>query len=138
VEIAAFALIGIVLYLAWKEPPRSRKKMLASVILIIISIGFWALYNQTFTSLTLFADRNMVQHLYKIPLDAEAMQFFNPLFIILLSPLFSKLWLVIGKRYARISYPIKFAAGVLLVSLGFFLLAIPTKLPAVDGLTSPW
>lgn len=33
--------------------------MTANLILIAISIGFWTLYNQTFSSLMLFADRNM-------------------------------------------------------------------------------
>ncbi len=138
VEIGAVIIFAVVLYFLSKEKKAQRNKMIASLILIAISIGFWALYNQTFTSLTLFADRNMVPHLGNIPLDAEAMQFFNPLFIIALSPMLSRLWISMARKNKTFSIPAKFSYGVLLMSLGFLLLGIGGSYFAHNGLNSPW
>ena len=112
--------------------------MIASLVLIAISVGFWALYNQTFTSLMLFADRNMVQHLFGFPIDAEFTQFFNPFFIIVLSPLLSRFWIRLAQKQKNPSIPTKFAFGVLLMSSGFLLLAIGSSYFGRAGLTSPW
>lgn len=136
--IAAVLIMCAVFFLGAKESKAARKKIIAAIMLIIISIIFWAFYNQTFTSLTLFADRNMVQHLWKIPLNAEAMQFFNPFFIVLLSPILSVLWIYLDRNKINPSYPSKFAFGVLFVSLGFLLLAFGVKYFTHQGLTSPW
>ncbi|MGB6977511.1 MAG: peptide MFS transporter [Gammaproteobacteria bacterium] len=138
VEITAVCLGLVVLGFLIKQAPAERRRLLAALLLIIISVGFWALYNQTFTSLTLFADRNMGHHLLGIPVNAEAMQFFNPFFIFLLSPFFSFLWIRLGQRGKGGSIPNKFFLGVVFVSLGFWLLAASTHFFAQEGLVSPW
>ncbi|MBS0350326.1 MAG: peptide MFS transporter [Proteobacteria bacterium] len=124
VEAAAVAIALVVIYLMFKESTYDRKRILASLILTAISVGFWALYNQTFTSLTLFADRNMQQRFLGIPVNAEAMQFFNPLYIILLSPLLSRFWMSLGRRGLNPSIPLKFTLGVLFLGLGFLILPL--------------
>ncbi len=134
VEAAAVITALIVIYFLYKEPTENRNKMWASLILTAISIGFWALYNQTFTSLTLFADRNMEQHFLGIPVNASAMQFFNPLFIILLSPLLSGLWVKLSRQQLNPGFPLKFALGVAFVTLGFLVLPVGIKLSAHNNL----
>lgn len=138
IEISAFLTLLAVLFFVIKEEKASRQKMLASLILIMISVGFWALYNQTFTSLTLFADRNMVPTILGWSVNASTMQFFNPLFIIIFSPILSVFWVALGKRRVNPSFAGKFAFGVSLLALGFLLLPIGTHFFAHDGLVSPW
>jgi POT family proton-dependent oligopeptide transporter len=86
----------------------------------------------------LFADRNMGQHILGLPLDAEATQFFNPLFIFILSPLFSWLWIKLDHKGLNPSSVSKFTLGVLFIALGFFELAYGSQHYAVNGVTSPW
>lgn len=138
VEIAAIIIIGVILYFLLKESREDQKKLLASLILIIISISFWSLYNQTFTSLMLFADRNMVHEILGVRLDAEATQFFNPLFIILLSPVLSRLWIRMDTQGLNPSIQLKFAISILFMSAGFLLLAIGTSFFTTEHLLSPW
>ncbi len=138
IEVAAVVILLVVIYFLIKEPLAQRKKMFASLVLIIISVAFWSLYNQAFTSLTLFADRNMTHSMLGLHLDAEATQFFNPLFIILLSPILSRLWIRLDHKNLNPSIQMKFALGVLLISAGFLLLAFGAKFFGVDGQTSPW
>ena len=143
IEVAAVLIIGVTIFFITKEPALQQKRMVACLILILISIGFWSLYNQTFTSLMLFADRNMAKpviasfgsHIFQ--LDTEMTQFFNPFFIIALSPLMSRLWIKLDPYGLNPSVQMKFSFGILFMSFGFLLLAFGARYFGVDGITSP-
>ncbi len=138
VELTAVLILATTSYFISKEPPAQRKKMIACLVLIVISIAFWSIYNQTFTSLMLFADRNMEKSILGIPLDAEATQFFNPFFIIALSPMLSRLWVKLDNHSLNPSIQMKFSLGVLFMCLGFLFLAFGAKFFGVNGVTSSW
>lgn len=120
--IFSLAIILVVVYFLLKEKPAQRNKLIACLVLILISVGFWAIYNQTFTSLMLYADRNMNKEFLGLTIDAEFTQFFNPFFIVLLSPILSRFWLFLSKRKSNPSIPSKFSFGVLFMGLGFLFL----------------
>jgi POT family proton-dependent oligopeptide transporter len=135
--IASLSTISGVLLSIFKQQPHQRRKMVACLILIVLSVGFWAIYNQTFTSLMLFADRNMSKELLGFTIDAEFTQFFNPLFIILLSPFLSWLWVRLDHLKKNPSTPLKFSLGILFMSIGFFSLSWGVGFNH-NGLASPW
>ncbi len=118
--------VCVVFYLL-REDPRHRNNMLVCLALITLSIGFWALYNQTFTSLTLFANRNMNLHLLGWTITPEFTQFYNGFFIIALSPLFNYLWTWLEKYRLNPSIPFKFALAIGFMCLGFFFLVWGTN-----------
>lgn len=138
IDVVGAILILVVAFVLYKQPMHERKRMFAALMLIIISIAFWSLYNQQFTSLMFFADRNMYQHFLGIPFDAEATQFFNPFFIIALSPILSRFWIRMDGKGLNPSTQMKFFLGVLMVSLAFLLLAFATRYFGHDGQISPW
>lgn len=138
VECAAVIVFAVVFFYLFKEPLVQRKKMFAALVLIVISVAFWSLYNQAFTSLMLFADRNMKPHFLGFSFDAEATQFFNPFFIIALSPLLSRLWIRMDRLGWNPSTQMKFFLGVFFMSMGFFLLAFSAKFFAQQGMISSW
>lgn len=111
--------------------------MFACLILIVISIGFWAVYNQTFTSLMLFADRNMSKELFGFTINAEFTQFFNPFFIIVLSPILSKLWIRLDEKKVNPSTPMKFSLGILFMAVGFLTLGGGVTHFQSGGIASP-
>lgn len=145
-EVTAFVLIGVslvvltaVLFFISKELPEQRKRMYASLLLILVSIGFWAVYSQTYTSMMLFAERNMEKHFLGIRIQPEFIQFFNSFYIILLSPFLSRLWLRLTVREKNPSIPIKFASGILFMSAGFYFLSFGIRMfHTPDGMTSIW
>lgn len=134
--LASVGILAGVFAAIVKEPAAQRHKMFACLVLILISVGFWALYNQTFTSLMLFADRNMSKELLGFTIDAEFTQFFNPFFIILLSPILSTLWIRMEDKNPSI--PMKFSSGVLCMAIGFLVLGVGARFFSPDGMTSPW
>lgn len=136
--IASVAVLFVVIYFLLKEKPAQRNKLIACLVLILISIGFWAIYNQTFTSLMLYADRNMNKEFLGFTIDAEFTQFFNPFFIVLFSPILSRLWIVLGKKRSNPSTPAKFSFGVLFMALGFFFLGFGGVYFGQNGETSSY
>lgn len=136
--VSSLIVLLVVLLALFKEKPAQRNKMVACLVLILISVGFWALYNQTFTSLILYADRSTSKEWLGLTIDAEFTQFFNPFFIILLSPLFSRLWGILTVKKKNPSIPMKFSLGIFSMGLGFFFLGLGGKYFSDQGEVSAW
>lgn len=136
--LVSLAILLVVVYFLLKEKPAQRNRMIACLVLILISVGFWAIYNQTFTSLMLYADRNMNKEFLGFTIDAEFTQFFNPFFIILFSPILSRMWSFLSKKKSNPSTPAKFSYGVLFMALGFFFLGLGGTYFGQNGETSSY
>lgn len=107
---------------------------MACLILIVISVVFWALYSQTFTSLMLYAKRNVDRRIFGFPVEAEFVQSFNPFFIILLSPILSRLWLKLEDFRRNPATPTKFSLGIAMMGIGFLVLGLAGQWFNVNGL----
>jgi len=110
-----------------------RKRAVAILVLFVSSAIFWAAYEQAGSSLNLFAERNTDRRVLGWEFPASWFQFVQPVFVILLAPVFAWLWLAL--RHREPSIPAKFAGGLLLGGLAFALLV-----PAAAGgkMASPW
>ncbi|MBT4617416.1 MAG: peptide MFS transporter, partial [Gammaproteobacteria bacterium] len=92
-------LVGFVVtaWLIWfslsKCTPIERDRMLVMLALIALSVCFWALFEQAGSSLTLFTDRNVAMGTV---FTAGMFQSLNPMFIIMLAPLFAWIWVKLG------------------------------------------
>ena len=107
-------------------------------ILMFFSIFFWVSFEQAGSSLTLFADRSTdrVIPFLNWEFPVSYFQSVNPLFIILLAPLFSRMWVELGTRGRNPSAPVKFSAGLFLVSIGFVLMVIASMASGITGKVS--
>ncbi|TKD51953.1 peptide MFS transporter [Sphingomonas baiyangensis] len=102
-----------------------RSRMVVALILITFTVLFWTLFEQAGSSLTLYADRNTdLTIVGDLRMNAAQVQLFNPLFIVLLAPVFAGLWTWLGKRGIEPSTPVKFALALAQVGLGFLVLVI--------------
>lgn len=117
------AVIGIPVW-SWRVGTRVEfQMMLAAIILVIFNVTFWALFEQAASSLTLFADRNTTLELFGFHMSAAATQQFNPIVVVLFAPVMSWLWLGLARRGLEPSIEFKFAIALMLVGLGFVVLA---------------
>jgi POT family proton-dependent oligopeptide transporter len=96
-----------------------RSRMLAFIPLFIANAAFWSLYQQQFTVVSIYADGRLNRNLFGWEMPTEWVQSFNPVFIILLAPVFALLWIKLGPRQP--STPIKFALGNVIIGLAFLL-----------------
>jgi POT family proton-dependent oligopeptide transporter len=139
VLVATLVTIACALYFVCREKRAERNKMIACLLLILVSIGFWALYNQTFSSLMLFAERNMSTGFLGFHIDAEFTQFFNPFWIFVFSPILSKVWITLSRRKRNPGAPLKFALGIACIAMGFYALAVGVSYyHTADGMVDPW
>jgi POT family proton-dependent oligopeptide transporter len=136
--LAGIIIAAYVLWITAHLRGNERKGILVCLILTLISVGFWSIYMQIFTSLLLFADRNMSTQFLGMTINANFTTGFNPFFIILLSPLLSVFWPWLNKQKFSPSYPMKFALGTLFVGLGHLCIATAIHYFSPNGLTSPW
>ena len=96
---------------------------------------FWSGFEQAGSSMTLFAERLTNRTWFGWELPARWLQSVNALFIVLLAPVFSGVWLLLGSRNPSI--PAKFAYGLLQLGLGFAVMAWASLYTANGSLVSP-
>jgi POT family proton-dependent oligopeptide transporter len=96
-------------------------------ILAFFVIFFWSAFEQAGASLTIFADQQTDRHIFGKEMPASYFQSVNPLAIIALAPIFSVLWLMLGKRNMEPASPRKMAYGLLLLCLGYIVIAMAVK-----------
>jgi len=133
-SIFGAAVVGWVIWFSVSKcEPKERDRMLVMLVLIAVSVLFWALFEQAGSSLTLFTDRNVAMGDI---FTAGMFQSLNPLFIILLAPVFAVMWVVLGRKKWEPSTPAKFGLGILQVGLGFAVLIYGASLAGPDGKVS--
>jgi POT family proton-dependent oligopeptide transporter len=117
------AIIGIPIW-SWRVGNKVEfQMMVAAIILVIFNVTFWTLFEQAASSLTLFADSNTTLHLFGFFISAPQTQNFNPITIVIFAPILSWFWVALAKKGWEPSIPIKFGIALLLVGLGFVVLA---------------
>jgi POT family proton-dependent oligopeptide transporter len=117
------AVVGIPIW-SWKVGTRvEAQMMLAAIILVVFNVTFWTLFEQAASSLTLFADRNTTLELFGFSMSAAQTQNFNPITVVLFAPLMSWLWIGLARKGWEPSIQVKFGVALLLVGLGFVVLA---------------
>lgn len=116
------ATIFYILTVSIRLDRNQHRRMVALLILIVFSIIFWALYYQTFSSIMLFIQRVVNRTVFGITIPPAMFQVLGPSVIILFSPILSWLWITLAKRGLGLSAPMKFALGILQMSLGFLIL----------------
>ena len=104
-----------------------RQRIGVIYIIAFFVIFFWAAFEQAGISLTYFADEQTNRTVLGWEMPASWFQSFNALFVVLLAPLFSIMWLKLGDRGKEPASPTKQAIGLFLLSLGYLLIAFGVK-----------
>lgn len=99
-----------------------KKKLIAALIFIIFSILFWAFFEQSGGSLSLFALYNLNDNLAGATIDPNVVNnTANSVFVIIFSPLVGLLWLWMYKRKVEPNAVIKFGLAFLLLAAAFYI-----------------
>jgi POT family proton-dependent oligopeptide transporter len=100
-------------------------------ILFLFAIIFWMSFEQASTSLTLFADRLTHLFFFGRPFPSSWYQSVEPVFVVLLAPVFAAVWVKLGRRNP--SSPAKFALGLVFAAVAFAIIAIASTLVRASG-----
>lgn len=124
-----------VMYRSPKTTDVERSRIIAYIPLFIASVIFWAIAEQGSTVLALYADKRTNLDFMGIRISPAWFQSFNPMFIIILAPMFAWLWVKLGDRQPSI--PRKFSLGLLFAGLSFLVILVPSYFGGPDALVNP-
>ncbi len=122
-------LLLYVLIEAFRLDPHARDRIFAIIFLIALQPLFWGLFEQAGGSLNLFTDR----YIDRAGVPASIFQSINPIYIILLAPLFAWLWTALGRAGMEPSAPVKFGLALIQLGFGFLVLNWGAAYAGIDG-----
>ncbi|MEU3502281.1 oligopeptide:H+ symporter [Streptomyces hundungensis] len=102
----------------------SQSRMSAYVWFFVAAAAFWGIYDQTGSTLSVFAQDNTANSLFGLNFPSSWFQSLNPLYVMALAPLFAWLWVYLNKRRQEPSTLSKFAFGLTLIGLSFFVMML--------------
>jgi POT family proton-dependent oligopeptide transporter len=107
------------LFVAGGLTAEERRRVVVILVLVLASAVFWSGYEQFGSSLNLFAERFTIREFGGFVIPTTWFQSLNPLFLVLLAPVFALLWVRLARRGLEPSSPAKFGFGLLVLALGF-------------------
>ena len=126
-------IVGFIIYgfVTHYSPEFARTVVL--MILILSTIVFWALFEQSAGSMTLYADRVVDRSIGDTTFTASQFGSLNAGFIMLLAIPFAALWTWLAKKNMEPNTAIKFGLGIIQVGLGFGALVFGAATPDAAG-----
>jgi POT family proton-dependent oligopeptide transporter len=125
--VVAAVFLAYILLDAARGTHAERVGIFAALLLSFFSIVFWACFEQAGSSINLFTESHVNRTVFGYEIEASVFQFVNAGFIVLLAPLFSWLWIKLGRMGLEPSSPVKFGLALIQVGLGFVALVIAAK-----------
>lgn len=128
------------LYLFWEMRNFSKEenfKLIAALVFIVFSIFFWAFFEQSGGSLSLFSANNLRDTFLGVKLDPNGVNnSSNSLFVIIFAALLGMVWVALSKWKLEPNTLIKFGLGFLFLAGGFYIFYLARNTADADGKTS--
>ena len=115
-----------------------RKRSAAILVLFVASALFWASFEQAGSSLSLFAERSTNRDIFGFQFPASWFQFVQPIFVVVLAPVFAWFWLSLARRKQEPSSPAKFSFGLFFAGSAFAILIPASMMVAHGGQVAIW
>ncbi|MGZ8801072.1 MAG: peptide MFS transporter [Mycobacterium sp.] len=131
IVVASIAYFAIMLTSAKVAGPE-RVRVRAFIPLFVANAIFWSLFQQIFTVLAVYSDERMNWSIFGWVAPSNWIGSIEPVWIIVLSPLFALMWTRLGNRAP--TTPRKFAYGVIGMGLAFLCFVPLAGISAVPAL----
>jgi len=113
------------------------KRLIAALLFMIFSIFFWAFFEQSGGSLSIFAANNLSNSILGIPLDPNGVNnSSNSLYVIIFATPLGLLWLWMANRKAEPNTIVKFGLGFLFLAVGFYIFYASKFFSNENGISS--
>tara|TARA_B110000444_G_scaffold149581_1_gene139895 strand:- start:2916 stop:4394 length:1479 start_codon:yes stop_codon:yes gene_type:complete len=113
---------------------KSEKKKVTMIFVLFIGAAlFWSGFDQAGSSFNIFAKEYTNRIIFGWEYPASWLQILNPLFVVILSPFISYLWIFLGKRMLDPSLPFKFGLGLIFMAIGFLVISIGAQIALSEG-----
>ena len=133
--IASISLLYFLyIYFLGNLNEEEKRKIIMIFTLFIGAALFWSGFDQGGSSFNIFAKEYTDRIILGWEYPASWLQILNPLFVVILAPFMSYLWIFLGKRMLDPSLPFKFGLGLIFMAIGFIIIAIGAQVALSDGL----
>ncbi|MBP7808533.1 MAG: peptide MFS transporter [Bacteroidia bacterium] len=113
------------------------KRLVAAILFMFFSIFFWAFFEQSGGSLSIFAANNLSGDVLGLPLDPNGVNnSSNSLFVICFAALLGLVWIWMNKRKIEPNTIVKFGLGFLFLAAGFYVFYYTKFFSNKNGVTS--
>ncbi|MCX5147396.1 oligopeptide:H+ symporter [Streptomyces sp. NPDC048550] len=114
-----------------------RSRMSAYVWFFAAAAIFWAIYDQTGSTLALFAKDSTDSTLFGFEFPESWFQSLNPLFVMALAPVFAWLWVALARRSKEPTTLAKFSFALVMIGASFGVMMVAQGLAGGDTKVSP-
>lgn len=104
-----------------------RQRIWGLLMICLITVLFWAAYEQQGNTIALWADTGTDRHIFGWEMPATWFQSLNPMFIFMFTPVITALWAWQARRSAEPSSATKMAMGCLLLGAAYLVLVTPAN-----------
>ncbi len=115
--------VFLLFYTAYKHPSYL-KNCMAYLVLLIISVVFWAIFFQMFSSMVIFIEKMVDHNIFGFTLPTASFFTLESIGVIILGGVIGKMWVVLANKGLPIHDSTKFAIGMLIITLAFCFFAI--------------
>ncbi len=134
-------LLGIstfvfVYYLALKSSNEVRKKLLAFIVLTLVNVVFWMLYQMGPMGLTHFIANNVSSNWFSVTIPPQWYKLINPISVIIMSPLLIMVFSLRRSQDTITHIPSQFVLALVISGLGFIILPLGINNANSAGLIS--
>ena len=110
-----------------------RKNLLLLFVLFIGAAAFWSGFDQSASSLSIFARDYTDLTIGGFAMPIGWLQFANPILVVTFAPIFAGMWAYLGRVNMNPSLPLKFAIGLLFMALSFIVMIYAVRLAMVSA-----
>jgi proton-dependent oligopeptide transporter, POT family len=103
------------------------QRILVLYVVAFFVIFFWGAFEQSGSSLTFIADKQTDTRIFGWLMPPSMVQIFNGLFVVIFALPFSIMWLKLQKKNLEPISTVKQALGLLLIGLGYLIIATQVK-----------
>lgn len=114
--------------------PEEKNRVLGLITMCLVSITFWAVYEQQGNTIALWADTYTDRHFLGWAFPASWFQALNPAFVFACTPMVTMIWSRQSAKRTEPSAIAKMAIGCFLLSSGFIVMIPAAKLNAASGM----
>lgn len=96
-----------------------RDRIAVIFVLLFLTTFFWAAFEQAGSTMNLYTDKYINKVIAGWEVPTSWFQSVNPIYVLILAPLFSSFWLWLNKIDKNPSTPLKMAIGMVILGSGF-------------------
>lgn len=134
ISLCSIAILINFIITAKKEKSKpSRIKQYVGILLIIMTIPFWIIYNQIFSTFMLFAQQNLNLTVLSVKLEPGNILFFDIIGVLIVSPIIVKLYKSLEKIRINLSIIDKFTIGQICTGASVLTLALACSIFGKSG-----